>query len=102
MAAYFTHLAGDQNMATAEGVPQLVAELDQADNEHTDVSVEHESGWALSAYREGLVVWGNIDDDDESGWLYDVPRNEVVRLFTALVLGDVTGIGEQEWEDRRP
>lgn len=102
MAAHFGHVFGDQDSATVERVPDLLAELDQSDQEHTDVSVEHESGWVLSAYRDGLVVWENVEDDQESGRLYNVPREEVVRLFTALVEGDVALVAAQPWEGRRP
>lgn len=102
MAALFSHLQGDQDSATIEGIPELVAELDHADGEHTDVSVEHESGWTLSAYREGLVVWENVKDDQETGRLYDVPRDEVATMFAELARGDIVAVAVRPWGARRP
>jgi hypothetical protein len=39
---------------------RLFAELANSDGEHTDVSVLHESGWTLSAFAGGLVVWEDL------------------------------------------
>lgn len=40
-----------------EAVRVLLDELDTADAEHPDVAVSHESGWTLSAFRGGRLVW---------------------------------------------
>ena len=40
-----------------DAIDRLIGELDDMDDdEHADVSVEHESGWVLSAFQSGLVV----------------------------------------------
>jgi hypothetical protein len=44
----------------------LVHELDgPEDAEHSDVAVQHESGWSLSALPSGLVVWEELEATSE-------------------------------------
>jgi hypothetical protein len=46
-----------------ERIDDLVRELDgPEDDEHPDVSVDHESGWSLSAFPSGLVILGNAEE----------------------------------------
>jgi hypothetical protein len=35
----------------------LAAELDEADDEHFDVSVSDDPGWTLTAYANGGIVY---------------------------------------------
>jgi hypothetical protein len=98
VATHIAHLFGDHEIATVEALPALVAELDQADGEHTDVAVQHESGWALSAYQNGQVIWGNVEADAEVGQLTGVTRAEMVELFTNLVNGDIEAVASRPWD----
>lgn len=92
------HLFGVHEPATVEALTDLVAELDQADVEHTDVSVEHESGWALSAYANGLVIWGHVEADAEVGGIRNVSRAAVVEMFADLVRGDIEAVASRPWD----
>lgn len=77
----------------------LVAELDGPDDaEHPDVSVTHESGWALSAFPSGLLVWENIDSDGPGAHRASVDRIEVRRLFGLLARDDVGAVASFGWE----
>jgi hypothetical protein len=77
----------------------LVAELDQSnDAEHPDVSVTHDSGWALSAFPSGLVVWERVDSDDLVVHRPWVDRTEVRRLFGLLARDDVDAVASFGWE----
>jgi hypothetical protein len=98
VATHIAHLYGDHEAATVEALPALVAELDQADAEHPDVTVQHESGWALSAYRDGRVIWGNVEADADVGQITGVSRAEMVELFTHLVNGDVDAVASRSWD----
>jgi hypothetical protein len=44
---------------------ELLQSLDIDDKEHPDVALTHESGWCLSAFPSGLLVWEN--DETNSG-----------------------------------
>jgi hypothetical protein len=98
VTAYIDHLFGEQEVASVEALPGLIAELDLADGEHTDVSVELDSGWALSAYQNGQVIWGNVEADAEVGQLTGVSRAEMVELFTHLVNGDIEAVSSRPWD----
>jgi hypothetical protein len=44
-------------------IRELLAELKNADNEHFDMALVHESGWSLSVYPDKTVVWENVIED---------------------------------------
>ena len=97
MAGHVTHVQGDSEPATLEVLPALVRELDEADVEHPDVSVSHESEWTLSAFASGLLVWENVEEDDEPRHMRDVPRAVVLRHFETLVRGDLEAVHALPW-----
>jgi hypothetical protein len=74
-----------------------VAELNgPEDPEHPEVSVAHESGWALTAFPSGPVIWEDVEGDDPGGHRVSVSRGEVRRLFRLLArdeLGEVASFG---------
>jgi len=75
---------------TPERLDDLVRELDGLeDDEHPDVAVAHESGWSLSAFPSGLVVWENLEEPTTERRVRGVLRNQVRQLFDAVARGDV-------------
>jgi hypothetical protein len=100
VAAYLTHLFGGTEPASPEAVPELIAELDRADGEHTDVSIEDESGWGLSAYATGLLVWENVEGDEPPMQLSGVSRERMIELFTDFVAGRRDAVASQPWVAR--
>jgi hypothetical protein len=72
-----------------ERLDDLVRELDgPEDIEHGDVSVAHESGWALSAFPSGLVIWQNLEERAPERRVEAVTRDQVRRLFDGVARGD--------------
>ncbi|MFG3257090.1 hypothetical protein [Streptomyces sp. NPDC048172] len=72
--------------------------LAEADDEHPDVSLSHESGWYLSAFRDGLLVWENTEDGSAPpGELREVAREEILRLFGLLARGDIASVERLPW-----
>ena len=77
----------------------LVAELNgPEDAEHADVAVSHPSGWSLSAFPSGLVVWENVESDAPVSHRSAVSRDEVQRLFELLSSGDLDEVRASGWE----
>jgi hypothetical protein len=98
MAATLTHLDGSMSAAAEDELPALLRELAEADAEHTDVSVSDEAGWTLSVFRDGRVVWENVEEGGEPRHLRGVPEREVLDLLRALVRGDLDPIEQRAWE----
>ncbi len=98
MAFTIAHLDGSmEQQAPLGSIAALLAELDQADGEHTDVAVSHESGWTLSAFADGRLVWENVEGDEEPAHLENVPRDEAVRLGTLVATGDLEQVAAEPW-----
>ncbi|WBB89963.1 hypothetical protein [Verrucosispora sp. WMMC514] len=100
MSAVITHRAGAMEDYTPGKVPELVAELDAyVDDEHPDVSVSHDSGWTLSAFPSGLVVWENLEDDDTPRHLRDVTRAQLAELMTHCGEGHLDQLERLPWRE---
>ncbi|GAU65972.1 putative hypothetical protein [Streptomyces sp. NBRC 110611] len=105
MSYHATDLMGESIDEPDESqIRALVQSLSQADDEHPDVSLNHESGWSLSAFRDGLVIWENVEDEDadEPGELEGLSQDEIVQLFLRLARGDIAGINELAWQRDQP
>lgn len=69
---------------------ELVSELDgPRDDEHPDVSVAHESGWSLSAFPTGMLIWENVKEDGIERRVSGLSRDDVWELFGAVSRGEV-------------
>ena len=87
-----------ETLSSPEAVGALLAELDAGDDaEHPDVAIAHESGWTLSAFPSGLVVWENVEDG-EPRHLAGVSRERVRAMFDALAAEDLDAVEAQEWQ----
>jgi hypothetical protein len=76
----------------------LLQSLDIADNEHPDVSLTHETGWALSAFSSGLVLFENIEGENKSArHMKNVPRDKVLRLWIMLAQGELAAVEAEPW-----
>jgi hypothetical protein len=76
---------------------RLIGELDTSDAEHGAVSISTESGWTLSAHRDGSVVWENVERDDEPRHMQGQARDRMVSLFAAVADGHLQSVEEQPW-----
>ncbi|MCX5232492.1 hypothetical protein ABZY16_32500 [Streptomyces sp. NPDC006553] len=91
-------MGGTVDEPDPETMRRALGGLAQADDEHPDVSLSHESGWCLSAFRGGLSVWENPDDDSVApGEMRDADREETLRLCGLLAVGDIESIEALPW-----
>lgn len=98
MAYTITHLDGTMEQEPPiDTIPALLAEVKDADGEHMNVAVSHESGWTLSVFRDGRLVWENVEGDEEPGHLENVPRDKAARLCTLVAMGELEEIAAQPW-----
>jgi hypothetical protein len=87
----------------------LIAELrneqfDEPDDEHTQVSVGNEH-WGVTAQVSGLITFDNMDllegeesDLPEKMHLRDIPDEQLVRIWQAVVRNDKNALLEHPWK----
>ena len=80
-----------------ETLRQVLATRNIEDQEHPDVSLAHESGWCLSAFFNGLLVWENAEEQSEGRHMARVPREKVLELWQALAHGDLERVEAEAW-----
>lgn len=97
MAAHVTHLHGEEEEASGDLLAPLLDELDSADEEHPDVSITDESGWSLSAFADGTLVWENVEEDDAPQHLRGVSRSAMLQHFRAMLDGDPDSVHGLPW-----
>jgi hypothetical protein len=92
-----THRDGDmEHEPPIAALDALVAEFDRVDSEHPDVSVKHESEWALSAFPSGLLIFENVEAAEPRHRLVR-DRDELRALFAALAVGDLATVEAAGW-----
>lgn len=88
--------SADEN-PSLDSLSALYDELLAADREHGDVAVVHEdSGWSLSAHRDGRVVFEHLGRGGERHMI-PVSKERVLHLWRQLIDGDVDGILGEPW-----
>jgi hypothetical protein len=70
----------------------LLAELRTPDDEHPDIAVGHETGWSLSAFPNGLVLWENVEDSGAQTRRVTLAISDLRRALEALSHGDLDGV----------
>lgn len=102
MSFSITHRMGDSEDDPPLGrLDALIAELDEGarDPEHPDVSVTHDdSGWNLSAYPSGAVIWENLDEPEAPPRHMFVSRERLKALMVALAEGRLGDIEREDWK----
>jgi hypothetical protein len=88
---------------------KLIAELrteqfDEPDDEHTQVSVGNEH-WAVTAQVSGLITFDNLDllegkqsNLPEEMHLRDIPDEQLIRIWQAVVRADEDALLEHPWK----
>jgi hypothetical protein len=77
---------------------EVLDELDASDPEHPDVWLTHESGWTISAYESGLVVWENPEQRTEPRHMTGIAREAVLAMWIELSRGDLAAVEAQPWQ----
>jgi hypothetical protein len=94
------HMDGSgENDPPIESLSALYDELLLADIEHPNVSAIHdESGWCLSAYRDGGLIFGQLGDSSSERHLTGVSKERVLELWKLLIHGEVDRILSEPWK----
>ena len=93
-------------------IRELIAELrteqfDEPDNEHTQVAVGNEH-WSVTAQVSGLVTFDNMSllegqesELPETMHLRDIPDEQLIRIWQAVVVSDKIALLEHSWMQYR-
>jgi hypothetical protein len=74
-----------------------LAELSAPDDgEHDDVCLTHESGWCLTAFSSGVLIWEHLDVGSPRH-LTGVDAPAVRRLWLSLARGDIETVDAEAW-----
>lgn len=58
--------------------------------------INDDSGWCISAYRNGSVVFGNLGEDGDSH-MKSISKARVLELWRRLIDGDIEGLLAEPW-----
>jgi hypothetical protein len=84
-----------------ERFDELLDELADADSEHPDVSITHESEWSLSVYKSGIVVLENLEEG-EPVHMGPIDRDATLGLMTAIADGRIDQVRAAAWKPGYP
>jgi hypothetical protein len=76
---------------------EIVDELAQADNEHVDVDLTHESEWAIGYHRNKTAIFENVEEG-EPRHMKNVDKAKLLELWGHLAKGDLAWLEKQPWE----
>ncbi len=91
-----TRWGGDEVNVSEPRLREVLAELDADDDEHTSVSLTHDSEWTLAAFPGGLLIWEHLEDG-EPRHMNCVSRERVLRLWLELADGNLQAIEAEPW-----
>jgi hypothetical protein len=80
-----------------ERLRELLQSLEIEGKEHPDIALTHETGWCLSAFPSGLLVWEN-EEADAPRHMKGVPREHVFVLWLKLAQGDIAAVEAEPWQ----
>ncbi len=81
-----------------ESLPKLYDELFTSGIVDGNVAViNDDSGWCLSAHRDGAVVFEHLGEGGERHML-PLPKERVLKLWKQLIDGDIDGLLAEPWE----
>ncbi|MBW3087111.1 hypothetical protein KEM60_03341 [Austwickia sp. TVS 96-490-7B] len=88
MTFTFTHIDGSMTSGNREDFALLLDELSTADDEHPDVSIQHESGLSLSIQTGWLLIVEDIEDERiQPVWTKTDNRKTVFQVMLEVAQG---------------
>lgn len=100
-----TYVAPDEDQ-----LHEVLDTLEDADlGEHPYVSLTHRSGWTLSFYDTGVLLWEKLAGDDPDAYdaaeldspprfLRKVSRKDVLRYWEMLAEGQIAELQRLKWK----
>lgn len=80
---------------------ELLDELAEADDEHPDISVTHESEWCLSVGKSGALILENLEEN-EPVHMTSADRAMTLALMVAVAEGRIEDARSAPWKAGYP
>jgi hypothetical protein len=98
MSYFVRHLHGraesDYPLAQLDA---LLDELLQADGEHVQVELVHDSEWSIAVSRSGRITFENVESNDEIYHMDSVSKPRAIELMTRLARGEIESLLQERW-----
>lgn len=84
----------------AKEMREILDSLDQEDAGEEDVSLVHESGWTLTLFQSGILVYENLNRPIEAHprFLATGTREEALGYWRLLAAGKLTELDALPWQ----
>lgn len=90
--------SGDDN-PPVESISDLYDELLTSGIVDGSVAVMHDdSGWCMSAHRDGRLVFEHLGERGTERHMIPVPKGRVLELWRRLIVGDIDGLLKEPWK----
>ncbi|MGA4849874.1 hypothetical protein ACOBQB_27865 [Streptomyces sp. G5(2025)] len=103
LMSYFMRdvMGSDIDDPNEEQIREIVASLETAtDDEHTDVSLQHESEWCLSVFADRTLWWENVEDSAVAPRRITLESwDKVIETLLKLSRGDIEGVNQLDWQE---
>jgi len=87
---------GDSPTLDPAKFASVLREVRAADAEHPDVALSHESGWCLSYFHGGLMVFENVEQGAEVWHVRNVDEQRALSLWVELARGNIAAVKRSE------
>lgn len=92
------HWWGEEESDVApERFPEILRSVSEADAEHPDTWLKHESEWALSYFHSGRLIYENVEGRQEPRHMLGISVAEAAKLWALLAKGQLDAIEREPW-----
>lgn len=88
---------GDGNFTGIDQIRKMISEMSVKDREHPDAWMTHDSGWTLTLHEQGLIIWGNPDEDIANRHIVTADVKFWERALVLLGEGKIHNIESMAW-----
>ncbi len=101
MSFFVYHRTGSSERDPAiSSFDRLLDELKEnpEDEEHTSISVIHESEWGLGCYLGGYVTFEHVEGEGEPRHMRELSRGQVLLLMRQVANGELAEVEKWPWK----
>lgn len=92
-------LGATERDASHQRMAEVLADaMSSDDDEHADVALQHESGWAISFYPSGLVIYENVETDASPRQMAGCTAEQALDLWKLLASGALESLEALPWQ----